>query len=131
MSVRAYQQATSRAESPRQTEYRLFGQVTRALMEAAKAGREDLRTLADAVDWNRRVWNTLAGDCGREGNGLPPQLRANIISLSMFVSKYSSEVLRHGAEIEPLIDINRSIMQGLEQRAAAQAAAEAAGPPAG
>ncbi len=39
MSLRAYQQTAARAESPRETEYRLFGQVTRALMEAAFALR--------------------------------------------------------------------------------------------
>ncbi|MCK5911706.1 MAG: flagellar biosynthesis regulator FlhF, partial [Caulobacter sp.] len=31
MSLRAYQQAATRAENPREMEYRLFGQVTRAL----------------------------------------------------------------------------------------------------
>ena len=35
MAVTAYQQATARAESPREAEYRLFGQVTRALMAVA------------------------------------------------------------------------------------------------
>ena len=36
MSLRAYQQAATRAENPREMEYRLFGQVTRALMDASK-----------------------------------------------------------------------------------------------
>ena len=35
MSLRAYEQAAQRTESPRDLEYRLFGQVTRSLMEAA------------------------------------------------------------------------------------------------
>ena len=42
MSLQAYQQAATRAESPRETEYRLFAQVTLALMEAAKADPERL-----------------------------------------------------------------------------------------
>ena len=37
MSLQAYQQASARAESPRELEYRLFGQVTRALIDAAAA----------------------------------------------------------------------------------------------
>ena len=37
MSLQAYQKAAQRAENPREAEYRLFGQVTRALMEAAQA----------------------------------------------------------------------------------------------
>lgn len=128
MSVQAYQRAERRAEPPRQAEYRLLGQVTRALMAVSETGRDDLRSLADALDWNRRIWQAFAADCGRAGNGLPEQLRASIISLAIFVSKHSSQVMRSGAEIQPLIDINRSIMQGLEARAAAAAAAGAPPP---
>ena len=34
MSLQAYQRAAEQAEGPKQTEYRLFGLVTRALMDA-------------------------------------------------------------------------------------------------
>ena len=43
---------------------------------------------------------------------------AQIISLSIWVTKYSSQVMQQGAPIEPLIDINRTIMQGLQSAAA-------------
>ena len=120
MSVHAYQTAAAQGESPRETEYRLFGQVTRSLMEAA-APDADLPQLAAALAWNRQVWSAMASDCADERNSLPEQLRAGIISLALFVRKYSSSVLRDGAEMSPLIDINRTIMQGLEQRAAVSA----------
>ena len=42
MSLRAYQQAAQRSEAPRDAEYRLFAQVTRALMELKTKPREDL-----------------------------------------------------------------------------------------
>ena len=42
MSLRAYQQAAHRSETPRDTEYRLFAQVTRALMDVKSKPREDL-----------------------------------------------------------------------------------------
>ncbi|MDP3658909.1 flagellar biosynthesis regulator FlaF [Phenylobacterium sp.] len=113
MSLRAYQQATARAESPREAEYRLFGQVTRALMSAAEADPTDARTRVDALDWNRRLWSTLGSDCADSKNGLPAPLRASIISLSIWVDKHTSAVIRREEEIEPLIDVNRMIMQGL------------------
>jgi flagellar protein FlaF len=47
---------------------------------------------------------------------LPLELRGQIISLAMFVARYSSQVLREGVEIEPLIDINRTMMEGLLAR---------------
>ncbi len=126
MSVQAYQQASQRCEAPRETEYRLLAQVTRALLDIKGASRSEINRIADAVDWNRRVWSAFASDCASAENNLPDQLRAGIISLSIFVSKHSSQIIREGAEVEPLIDINRSIMAGLEQRA--QNAAMAAGP---
>jgi flagellar protein FlaF len=113
MSLRAYQQATARAESPRESEYRLFGQVTRALMAAAELDPSDLKGRVDALDWNRRVWTALGSDCADPGNQLPESLRAGIISLSIWVSKHTSAVIRREEDIEPLIEVNRMIMQGL------------------
>jgi flagellar protein FlaF len=119
MAVEAYQQATARSESPRQAEYRLFGQVTRALMAADQAPSEDLRIRVDALDWNRRLWTALATDCSDGGNNLPAPLRAQIISLSLWVNRHTSAVIRKREEIGPLVDINRIIMQGLATREAA------------
>ena len=113
MSLQAYHQAAKRAESPRQAEYRLFAQVTLALMEAAKADPSDVAARVDALDWNRRMWTALAEDCANPGNGLPAPLRASIISLSIWVGRHTIAVIRRREEIEPLIDVNRTIMQGL------------------
>ncbi|HVI33029.1 flagellar biosynthesis regulator FlaF [Phenylobacterium sp.] len=113
MSLQAYQRTATSAESPRETEYRLFAQVTLALMEAAKRDPTDIGGRIDALDWNRRVWNFLGEDCSHPDNRLPPELRASIISLSIWVGKHTSAVIRRQEEIEPLIDINRIIMQGL------------------
>ena len=122
MSLQAYQQAATRAENPREMEYRLFAQVTRALMDAAKLDPTDLRGRMDALDWNRRLWSTLATDCGQPDNAMTPQLRASIISLSIWVGKHTSLVIRNREDFEPLIEINRMIMQGLQPGASAAAA---------
>ena len=122
MSLRAYQQTAARAETPREAEYRLFGQVTRALMEAAKLDQSELTARMDALDWNRRLWSTLALECGAPGNTLPAPLRASIISLSIWVGKYTSKVIRGEDDIQDLIDINRMVMQGLSGQGAAEAA---------
>jgi len=119
MSLQAYQKAQRSAENPRETEYRLFAQVTQALIAADKAGRKNPASFVDALDWNRRLWSALAVDCASDGNQLAPTLRAQIISLSLWVSRFSSEAARTGASLEPLIDVNKSIMAGLAQRPAA------------
>lgn len=113
MSLQAYKTAATRAESPRDLEYRLFGQVTRALMHASTVDKSDFRTRIDALDWNRRLWSTLATDCADPGNAMAKPLRAQIISISLFVSRHSSDVMRGEGDFETLIDINRMIMQGL------------------
>lgn len=113
MSLQAYQQAATRAEKPRDAEYRLFGQVTRALMEAAKADPSDIRTRMEALDWNRRLWSALATDCADPGNALPQEIRAGIISISLWVGRHTSAVMRGEESFDDLIDVNRSIMQGL------------------
>lgn len=123
MSLRAYQTAATRTESPREMEYRLFGQVTRALQHASTVDKSDIATRIDALDWNRRLWSTLATDCAAPGNGLDQALRAQIVSISLFVNRHSSAVMRGEGDFADLIDINRMVMQGLAGGAAAGAAA--------
>ena len=113
MSLQAYKAAATRAENPREMEYRLFGDVTRALMHASTVETTDIATRINAIDWNRRLWSTLATDCADPNNAQPMALRAQIISISLFVSRHSSAVMRGEEDFEPLIDINRMVMQGL------------------
>jgi flagellar protein FlaF len=103
---------TAWADNHLNTEYRLFGQVTGALLEVQKAATRGAPFI-DAIDWNRQLWSALASDCLDDANKLPKELRAQIVSLSLWVAKYSREVTRQGASVDPLIEVNRSIMQGL------------------
>ena len=120
MSIQAYQNAAKKTEGPRQTEYRAFAVATRGLIDAAGRPETEVGRRAEALAANRRLWSLLASDCAADGNALPQGLRAQIISLSIFVDRHSSAVMRSGATLDVLIDINRTIMQGL---APAQAAA--------
>ena len=113
MSIQAYQNAARKTESPRQTEYRAFAVATRGLIDASALPDSEVGRRAEALAMNRRLWSLLASDCAAEGNSLPQPLRAQIISLAMFVDRHSSAVMRQGASFDVLIEINRSIMQGL------------------
>ncbi|MCH8685093.1 flagellar biosynthesis regulator FlaF [Pedomonas mirosovicensis] len=122
MSLQAYRRIQQVAESPRQTEYRLFAQVTGALIKAQET-KATGGALMEALDWNRRLWSTLSTDCGSPENKLPKELRAQIISLGLWVNRYTSEVMRNKADIDALIDVNKAIMEGLAMQA--QIAAQA------
>ena len=113
MSLKAYKATQAATEDPRLTEYRLFGQVTGALLNAKQSNATGV-PLVEAVDWNRRMWRTLAADCMDDRNKLTQEVRAKIIALSLWVAKYSRSVTRNKAPLDPLIEINRNIMQGLQ-----------------
>lgn len=119
MSLKAYQKVQSTTETPRDTEHRVFARVTGMLMDARSSGERGIK-LIDAIDKNRRFWSMLAADCASDANGLPEQTRAQIISLSIWVSKYSGMVTRDKQSLDPLIDINKTIMEGLALRPVAE-----------
>ena len=116
MSLKAYQTVQRKTESPRNTEYRLFAEVTRALMDSREG---PLNELVAAIDWNRRLWLALQADLVHEGNKLPDKLKAQLISLALWVDRHSVKVMRGQADAQALIDVNRSIMEGLAASAGA------------
>ena len=115
MSHEAY--AKVQNADPRNVEYRAFAKATKALMDAAEQGNEDLKVLVEAIHVNRSLWGALASDCADDSNLLPVETRASIIALSRWVSSYSSDVVRNRDSIEPLIDVNRIMMDGLSGKA--------------
>jgi flagellar protein FlaF len=124
MSIQAYQTTAQKTEGPRQTEYRAFALATRGLIDAASLPATEIGRRGEALARNRQLWTLLASDCASEGNVLPKPLRAQIISLSMFVDRHTSAVMREGADMEILVEINRTIMQGLSPSLAPSAAAQ-------
>lgn len=121
MSVAAYQKAAQKTEDPRQLELRAFAHATRELIAASELPKSEIGRRAEALSRNRRLWTLLASDCATEGNGLPPTLRAQIISLSLFVDRQSRAVIREDESFDVLIEINRTIMEGLASNAPAPA----------
>lgn len=118
MSHDAYRATQKRNASPRDAEYRAFSEATRRLIEAGEQA-DDFAARAQALHDNRLLWSALADDCARSDNALPPETRAGIISLSLWVTRFSKDALRSREPLEPLIDINRTIMAGLNGSAAA------------
>lgn len=114
MSIAAYQQAAKRVESPRETEWRAFQQVTSALQQVLDEGALNVPAMLKAVDDNRLLWSVLADDCAQPDNQLPEPLRAQIISLAIWVDRHSrQEVTRNYKAIGDLIEVNRAMMDGL------------------
>jgi len=111
MSVAAYRQSMRDTISPRELEAKVFAQVTAELEHSAAAA--DRFAVVRAVDRNRRLWGALIADVAEADNLLPDQLKAGLVSLGLWVNRYSGEVLTDGRPVAPLIDVNRTVMKGL------------------
>ena len=119
MTLTAYQTARSRAETPRSAEFRLMSEITGEMMDAETAGLKGAM-LMPPLHRNREMWSAFVTDCGATGNGLPRELRAQIISLGLWVERFTSDVVAGRESIGELISVNRTIMEGLRgQRLAA------------
>jgi flagellar protein FlaF len=119
MTLTAYQNARSRAETPRAAEFRLMSEITGEMMDAESAGLKGA-LLMQPLHRNREMWSAFSTDCAATGNNLPNELRAQIISLGLWVERFTSDVVAGREPIGDLIAINRTIMEGLRgQRLAA------------
>ena len=107
----AYGPTSGATQTPRDVEYHAFARVTGALTAARDSG--DFPALARAMYDNVRLWLTLAADAASDGNSLPPQLRAQIVSLATFSRTHAALVLRKADTPDALIDVNTAIMKGL------------------
>jgi flagellar biosynthesis activator protein FlaF len=112
-ALSGYAAAANPVRTDRGTEYNAFARVTSSLKAVDELDKAAFPALAEAVFDNQRLWALLARDLRSDGNSLPVELRANLLSLADFVQKHSRSVLRGLESVEPLIDINTSIMRGL------------------
>jgi flagellar protein FlaF len=115
----AYGTTAGPIRTDRGTEYAAFQKITAQLTRVA-ADNAQFADRARAIHDNRQLWTILATDLAGDKNGLPQGLRAQLFYLAEFTILHSSKVLREGASLTPLIDINTAVMRGLgDTRAAA------------
>lgn len=115
----AYSNPGQPTRTPRGTEYEVFARITHRLKAAAALDKTQFPSLVRALHENRELWTMLAADVASSGNGLPPQLRAQIIYLYEFTMQHTSKVIGGTATADVLIDINTAVMRGLKQGGAA------------
>lgn len=124
MSIAAYKRTISDTESPRQIERRVLSSVT-AEMESKYLAFDQAETLGDKLAlladglrdtlwYNERIWMTMRNDLAETGNALSPDLKAGLISLALWVETHTQGVFKGEKTVKPLLDVNRSIVRGLE-----------------
>jgi flagellar protein FlaF len=108
----AYTQTQNKTGDSRDVEYRLLAQVTHDLSESLKTP-DDVKKRVSAALRNRDVWSALRLDLNNEYNGLPKELRASLVSLSLWIERETASVIDGTGDIEALVEVNRNIMAGL------------------
>jgi len=115
--------ANAYAATERTTE---SGLITDAIvLEKAAFMLEDLKGDLESEDWedvikyNQLIWTVIQAEMmeNKPSPMLTPQIRANLMSLSIYVDKRTLELLynreRYPQDIQSLININRNIALGL------------------
>jgi flagellar biosynthesis activator protein FlaF len=116
MSISAYRRRKEAEEMPREMERRAFMTTIGKLLEGREKGG---RPLIDACYLNQQLWTALMLDLALPQNGLPDDLKARLISIAIWVQRYTPTVLSGGASVDPLISVNRNILEGLSMQSPA------------
>ena len=98
--------------SARDTEIAAFRTVIRAL---ENTDNEDSRIRA--IGRNHDLWSTLVKDLAMEGNSLEASLKTQLVGLGLWSMRYSTLAILQKLPIEPLIEVNRNILDGLTLQA--------------
>lgn len=113
----AYASAKSPTSTPKDLEFEAIARITRRMITASRQGRTGFSALAEAVHDNRKLWQIFQTDIADTGNGLPEDLKEQILYLAAFTNQYTSKVLSRKAGVAPLVEINTAIMRGLRSGA--------------
>ena len=105
------------AADPRSTEAWALGEASRRLIVAAKADDQGA-SLREALRLNQRLWSIFQAALIDPTCPLPTELRQNVLSLSIMVDRHILQRLGDldGGKIQPILDINRAIAEGLAQK---------------
>ncbi len=115
--MRAYAQVSLTARNPRELEAEALAKAIRLLKEGQQA-LPDFRRYAEAMRFNQSLWNIIQRDLSSPDNPLPPELRNNLLQLSLFIDRQTTTALGdpNGEHLQVLIDINRQLMEGLFEK---------------
>jgi len=114
---RAYSAAKAPTRTPKDLEFEAIARITHRMISASKQGSKGFTSLAEALHDNRKLWQIFRSDVTDSDNGLPEELKEQIVYLAAFTSQHTSQVLSRKSGIGPLVEINTAIMRGLRSGA--------------
>ncbi|WP_295556060.1 flagellar biosynthesis regulator FlaF [uncultured Hyphomicrobium sp.] len=83
------------------------------LQQAEKSGAGS-REAIEAIYFVRRLWGIFIEDLAKADNGLPQKLRADLVSVGLWVMRETEEIRQgRSKNFNALIDVSRTISEGL------------------
>lgn len=111
LAQQAYGNVQSRTASDKEIEQALMAQITAELEELAAQEKPDRAKWYAAVSRNLKMWTIFASDLSNENNGLPDDLKSQILYLADFVSQQSRALFaKSEGELTDLISINNILL---------------------
>ncbi|MDY0870547.1 flagellar biosynthesis regulator FlaF [Dongia rigui] len=100
---------------PRSTEAWALAEASRRLVLAARITDDNGEALRTALILNQRLWSIFQASLIDPSCELPKDIRDNVLALSILVDRHLMQRLGDldGSKIQPILDINRSIAEGL------------------
>ena len=121
-----YQQTQNIVDANREVETAeadaiVLRQAADRLKKAQQFPKEDI--FEETLLYNQLIWTVIQSEMTAE-NPLSEEIKANLVSLSIFVDKQTAKAIgtREPELLDTLIDINRNISMGLERRLSEQPA---------
>lgn len=114
--IEAYKQTMREIQSPKDSEAKIISAITKGLERHAPEGFKS-SSLKDYLVKNQKLWVAVRNDTGSEGNSLPVALRAQLVSLSLWVERHTASVLTGMGDVQDLIDVNHNLIAGLSGQA--------------
>ena len=120
LAISGYAENAVTVRNDRRSEYDVFARVTKALRDTATKAKTEFPAHAEALHLNRRLWTALVVDVADPANPIPADLKARIMYLSEFTQQHTRKILREGASVMPLLEINMAVMRGLKSEGPSQ-----------
>ena len=113
--MNAYQKTAQTGTSQRQLEATLLMKAATRLKLVQDRWETDQSDLEPAIAYNRTLWTILSTAATEHDSQLPADLKRNIALITLFIFNRSLDIQidPKAEDLDALIDINRSIAQGL------------------
>ena len=113
-ALNAYDNSAKKSETGNETDAAVLEKA--AMMLEMVKNIPESEEFVGALKFNQLIWTTIQSEMA-DDHPLPDQIKANLISLAMFIDKqtYKAFAERRPGLLDAIININRNIAMGLRQ----------------